>query len=308
MKNKMPRIAVLLAAYNGQEWIEEQISTIENQENVQLNVFISLDVSTDNTQKLIEELARKYANITLLPYGQRFGSAAPNFFHLLTTVSFDEYDYVALADQDDVWLSDKISHAIRKIEGTDSQGYSSDVTAFWPDGKERIIKKSYPQKKFDHYFEGPGPGCTFVITKKLALLLKENLIARKDALSGIDWHDWYVYMFARHNGFKWFIDDACLMRYRQHSTNQLGANSGLKPFIKRLKSVCSGYAIQQATCNVRTLNTMNSFVDAWMVPSRKGLLFLLSNSFQCRRKAVDTLFFSFSCLMMLVFYRRMGAK
>ena len=54
-----PSIAILLSAYNGVEWIEEQIDTILKQQNVKIQLFISVDLSTDNTYDLCKEFEQK---------------------------------------------------------------------------------------------------------------------------------------------------------------------------------------------------------------------------------------------------------
>lgn len=78
--DNLPKVAVLLAAYNGMQWIKEQIDTVFNQQNVDVTIYISVDLSTDGTYEWAEQLAETHANVVLLPYGERFGGAGPNFF------------------------------------------------------------------------------------------------------------------------------------------------------------------------------------------------------------------------------------
>ena len=61
-------IAVLLAAYNGMQWIEEQIDSILNQRNVDVTIFISVDLSTDGTYEWCQALQKKNPRIVVLPY------------------------------------------------------------------------------------------------------------------------------------------------------------------------------------------------------------------------------------------------
>ena len=103
----MPTVAVVLAAYNGSRWIQEQIASIFAQQGVDVTLFISVDSSTDGTEALVNQLAAADSRIVVLPHGLRFGGAAPNFYRLLKDIDFSAFDYVALADQDDVWLSSK---------------------------------------------------------------------------------------------------------------------------------------------------------------------------------------------------------
>ena len=96
----MNKIAVLLAAYNGERWIQEQINSILTQKKVDVTVYVSLDLSNDKTLDIIETYKKK--SVILLPYGDKFGAAAPNFYRLIQDVDFQNYDYIALSDQDDI--------------------------------------------------------------------------------------------------------------------------------------------------------------------------------------------------------------
>ena len=127
MQNKLPRVAVLLAAYNGEQWIANQLDSIWSQEFVTVDVFISLDLSSDGTLTFLQNLEEKHYNLFLLPYGERFGGAAKNFYRLIKDVDVSAYDYVAFADQDDIWLPGKLYRGIRAMQSSKSTAFSSDV-------------------------------------------------------------------------------------------------------------------------------------------------------------------------------------
>ena len=136
--NKKPYIAINLAVYNGGLWLQEQVLSIFNQENINIKIFISTDPSTDNTEALCQQLAQQDSRITVLPNIGKFGGAAPNFFRLLRDVDFSDFNYVAFSDQDDIWNYDKLSTAIEILKQQQCDGYSSNFTAFWPDGRVRF--------------------------------------------------------------------------------------------------------------------------------------------------------------------------
>ncbi|MBT5490947.1 glycosyltransferase, partial [bacterium] len=98
------------------EWIEEQVASISSQKNTSIEIFISVDLSNDKTYEWCQNLARNNSYIKVLPYGERFGGAAKNFYRLIRDVDFSYFDYIALSDQDDIWDSDKLHHAISVIE------------------------------------------------------------------------------------------------------------------------------------------------------------------------------------------------
>ena len=168
------RVNVLLAAYNGEKYIKQQIDSILDQTQRPNKIFINIDQSQDKTVSVIQDLAKQNPIIKILNSDKMFGSAAANFINLIIDADLSDVDYIALADQDDVWKEDKLEKAIQKLEqGFD--GYSSNVEAFWEDGRKQVLVKNQPQQKFDHLFESAGPGCTFVLSKKLVLKLQQFL-------------------------------------------------------------------------------------------------------------------------------------
>jgi rhamnosyltransferase len=237
MVNRPPSVAVLLSSYNGESWIEEQVSSILSQKNTSVEIFISIDLSNDKTYEKCQEFARENVNIKVLSYGERFGGAAKNFFRLIRDVDFSDFDYIALSDQDDIWDDSKLHHAIKTIKQDELDGYSSNVIAFWSNGREKLIKKSFPQKKFDYYFEAAGPGCTYVLRQKSAQKFKKFLIKNWSRVNLVELHDWMIYAYFRSQGMKWKIDSKSLMRYRQHDHNQFGSNSGFKAYLSRFSKI-----------------------------------------------------------------------
>jgi len=239
------RIAILLAAYNGIEFIEQQLLSIKQQKNVDVSVFISVDLSTDNTYEWCVNYARQHSEITVLNYGDKFGGAAPNFFRLIKDVDFSGFDYVALADQDDIWLADKLISACNHIKEKKVNAYSSNVLAFWDNGREHLINKAQPQRKYDYLFEAAGPGCTYVLEVKPMLVFKKMIIERWKQVNNVNLHDWLIYAFFRGKGYQWFIDPIPKMRYRQHEDNQVGINKGLKAIFRRLALLRNGWYQKQ---------------------------------------------------------------
>lgn len=233
----MKKIAVLLAAYNGDLWIEEQIASILQQRNVNVTIFISIDVSNDNTLPLCKYLASNDERIKLLEYGEKFGGAASNFYRLIKDVDFSNFTHIAFADQDDLWLNDKLESACRFLDEYDV--YSSNVLAFWVDGRTLLINKAQPQVKYDFLFEAAGPGCTYVISCDAAIRFKDFLIKNWSLIKNISLHDWLFYAYARVNCLKWKIDSRPSMYYRQHKNNQVGANNSFHAAIKRYKLIKS---------------------------------------------------------------------
>ena len=212
----LPKFAICLAAFNGINWLAAQLDTILTQAGITVTVFVSVDQSTDDTEKWFEERAKVDSRIVLLPHGERFGGAARNFFRILRDVDFSDFDYVSFADQDDIWLPNKLVRAHEMLSITNADAYSSNVLVFWPDGRKTLVEKSQPQVKWDFLFEAAGPGCTYVMKKELACAIQDLVRSRWDEVQEVGLHDWFSYAFARANGYRWVIDDFAGMLYRQH--------------------------------------------------------------------------------------------
>lgn len=279
----MNRIAVLLAVYNGMKWIDEQILSILEQEKVDVVIYISVDLSTDGSYEYILNKYGSYPEIKILPYGLKFGSAGKNFYHLIENVDVNDYDFSCFADQDDIWLKDKLKNAISKMTSTLSDGYSSNVTAFWDDGRTCLIDKSQPQVEYDYLFESAGPGCTYLFNKVLAVNFRAFILANPVA-KNVELHDWLIYAFARSNDYKWIIDEQPFMLYRQHSNNQFGANSNFTSAFKRLSMGKDGWYKSEVTkiCSlfVKNKNILNTICGN----SFKHKIFLIKNISKIRRK------------------------
>lgn len=140
------KVGILLAAYNGGRWIEEQINSILNQENVNVEILISVDLSTDQTYELVKLLEKKNKSIIVLPYGERFGNAAKNFYRLIKDVKIDQYDFIALADQDDIWLAQKLNRAINIINDKNAMLFPQIQLHFGKTEEKNILKILFTKK------------------------------------------------------------------------------------------------------------------------------------------------------------------
>ena len=214
------KILVLLAAYNGEKFIEEQIDSILGQKDVTVTLQVSDDNSKDNTINLV----KKYPNISLNKNEIGTGSAATNFLKMIKELDFNNhFDYIALSDQDDIWLSDKLRVAVEKLEQESVDLYCSNLTK-WnkTENSYSNLKKDFPQKKFDYLFEGGSAGCTYVFTKIFAIELQKFIFQ----LEYSNWkefsHDWLIYFFARSRKYKVFIDSNSYIHYRLHNDNVHG--------------------------------------------------------------------------------------
>ncbi len=223
-----PRIVVLLATYNGIAHLAEQVDSILVQEGVDVRIVVSDDGSTDGTLEWLRDLELSEPRVSTLPIVRPSGNAARNFFRLLRDAEIREGELIAFADQDDIWLPRKLATQARLLEQRGADAVSGSVTAFHADGRRRIVKKDYPQRRLDYLTEGPGPGCTFLMTPRLVALAR-RVLAEVPSASSADFHDSLLYAIGRARGWGWHIEGEPLVDYRQHDSNVFGRTRASAP-------------------------------------------------------------------------------
>jgi rhamnosyltransferase len=239
-----PKVLVLLAAYNGETWIREQITSILAQRDVAVSVLVSDDGSTDKTREAIQEFAVD-GRVTLRQSVSPTGSAGQNFFSLISSSSADACDFVAFADQDDIWYPDKLSRACKALFGIATGGYSSATLAIWPDGRRRKLSPSSHIRRLDFMFESAGQGCTYVLTADLFARVKDFCANNATYTKSIYFHDWAIYAISRCWTIPWIFDQEATLTYRQHSANDTGARASIMGLLRRVRLLRSGWYVGQ---------------------------------------------------------------
>ena len=97
------KISVVLASYNGEKYIKEQLDSICPYLEVEDELLVSDDGSTDNTLNLVRDYQERYSNIKITD-GNHSGSSS-NFASAIPKCSGD---IVLFCDQDDIWMPQKI--------------------------------------------------------------------------------------------------------------------------------------------------------------------------------------------------------
>lgn len=219
----MDKILVLMATYNGSKYLKEQIESILNQKGVEISLQIADDCSSDNTCALLEQYEKRHANIHFIRNKKNQGYRL-NFFHLIQNASND-YEYYALADQDDVWMENKLITAIdelkRRPKDTPNIYYSNLTVAnqdLQPIGrmeKEEDIKNF---TRINLLLENKCTGCTAVFNHKM----KEYVSKMTDQMILLP-HDEIIGRIASLYG-EYIYDPNSYIFYRQHQNNQIGVN------------------------------------------------------------------------------------
>lgn len=276
------RVLVILASFNGELYIKEQIDSILSQVEVEVYLSIYDDCSSDKTLETIEGYESN-DNIHITRNSSPSGSAANNFLNAIQNLKNDyiqKFDFISFSDQDDIWFPNKLKRAIGRLMFDNASLYCSNLI-LWDEVKDSksIINKSYSQKKYDYLFEGGSAGCTYVFNTNFCLNLKQKLTT----INYSDWtyfsHDWFVYFFARINNYKVYIDNEAHILYRIHSTNVHGQLNKitLASVFKRLDIVKQGwyfYQIQGFTQLIKP-NTIEKYIYTLYTKNRFSRLYLL---------------------------------
>ena len=213
------KVLVILAAYRPSITIVEQVESIFRQDDVDVDLKIFNDGPkfTDEILLQIKNIGRKHSFEIIQCTAS--GSAGRNFLRALTSINFDGYDAVSLSDQDDVWMEGKLSTALHVLKLDRAMGYSCNLLKYDGEKVTGVLTKEWDSVAFDHLFQGASAGCTYVLTKSYIRHLQEHCKYSDEIVSDYFSHDWFLYFYAKSNGFEWFHDPRALIKYRLHEDN-----------------------------------------------------------------------------------------
>ncbi len=225
----MATVTILLAAYNGENYIQEMVDSILAQTFLDWHLVLSDDGSTDATASLLEDYAQRHSDkITHYRSGMKFGCAEKHFMHLLSV--FHETPYIMFCDQDDIWHADKIEKTLGKMQQiedpalpalvhTDLRVVDRNLNVLNPsfcdmsniDGSKMALNQLLIQNVVT--------GCTMMINHNLAALACCQIPEK-----GMMMHDWWLAILAAAFGKTGFLKEATI-DYRQHGNNSVGAKN-----------------------------------------------------------------------------------
>lgn len=224
----MKEVQVLLSSYNGEKFIKEQIDSILAQKEISVQLLVRDDGSTDKTVEILKRYEETYDNIRVL-YGENLG-VIDSFFTLIEEAG--DVDYIAFADQDDVWLSEKLVRAVCMLEEQNEE-----IPLVYCSAKQLVDEQLNPIASAIKYHnvrtefgnalvENMCTGCTCVTNRSMLQLLK----GKKPDFTIM--HDFWIYLVGTCFG-KVVYDGQSYILYRQHGNNELGAASSLLESYKR---------------------------------------------------------------------------
>lgn len=219
----MSRVDILLATYNGEKYLKEQIESILTQTYRDFRLLISDDCSTDNTWNILNYYAGIDNRIAIHRNEHNIG-IVENYEFLLRQVKSEFFMY---ADQDDVWKIDKIEKSLHKIEQDNAGLVHTDLEvvdenlntiapSFW---NYKKIRKRLEYNSFESlYLNNYVTGCT--------ILARSDYIYRILPLPRGDEHiihDYWTALIISNFAKITYIDEP-LVKYRQHGDNSVGSD------------------------------------------------------------------------------------
>ena len=220
----MPAIDILMAAYNGERFIREQIDSILNQTFQDFRLVIRDDGSSDNTPAIIEEYAEKYpSKIKIIHDDVVCKGATKNFFELLKHA---EADYVMFSDQDDFWLPYKVQITFDYMKNAERENPGKPVMVFTGlqvvdaelKSLDTLMGINFSEKRYC-LKELLACNCASGCTQMLNRTLYEGIGGYDE---DITLHDWWTTLYAAVFGVIVRVPMALIL-YRQHGGNAIGS-------------------------------------------------------------------------------------
>lgn len=215
-----PTVGILLATYQGERFLAEQLNSIFAQSFKDFHLYVSDDCSHDRSVQIIQAYQERYSGkITLFQHEYNSGSAKDNFLFFFAQDL--QSPYYVLCDQDDVWHQDKLRLMVEELQKLEAEHLPTVPLLCYSDyqvvdSQGNVLKTiSIPdvQSPMHRFFHNNIPGCCMAFSKALFDLVSQDIPC--------DMHDWLLVVLAANLGAISHIPQA-LTFYRQHAGNTVG--------------------------------------------------------------------------------------
>ena len=227
-----------MSTYNGEKYLKEQLDSILNQSYKNIEIVIRDDGSSDNTVNIIKEYMQKYNNI-ILECGENLGYIN-SFFELLKIA---DADYYAFADQDDIWIENKIELAVNSLNKLNNEKPNMAFSnSDYYDNEMNFIGASEKNKAYSFMFslyECVTQGMTIVINKTARNITINNLPEKCFS------HEWWIYIICSSLG-EIAYDDVTTVKYRRDRKNVTAEGRGVLAVLAwRIKKLVFGGGMKE---------------------------------------------------------------
>ena len=290
---RLPLVSIALATFNGEQFIAEQVESLIAQTYPNLEIIISDDGSTDRTFSILKSYAERYSHIFIYSNNGEKG-LRKNFEHALKKCNAP---YIALCDQDDVWLPGKIALLVEQI-GEASLIYHDSllVNAAGHSLNRRVVKKEYTGKD-------PKVFLLKNVVSGHACLFKKELLEAALPFPGVMYPDWWLAAIAADQDGVRYCPEV-LVHYRQHSNNT-------SDFMGSRRDKADAYESHMQDIlrfqSFTRLKRSNSFFHEWyLLNENKSSKWFCFRLFYLSLRNRGTLFLLFNKSRRSVFFRCLG--
>jgi rhamnosyltransferase len=227
------KIHILLSTYNGEQFLAEQIQSIQQQTVQDWKLLIRDDGSTDRTREIIREFVAQDSRIHWINENESKNLGVIKSFHNLA--QFEEADVYFFSDQDDVWLPQKLELSLaeaRKYPAEMPLLVYMDLTVVNQDLE--VLSSSMIRSQSGHANTELVQELTENTVTGGVAMVNHALIQLWNQTEDILMHDWYLALLATAFGKLVYIDQPGEL-YRQHEHNVLGARTWSKRIKKWLR-------------------------------------------------------------------------
>lgn len=227
------KVNILMSTYNGQQFLAEQIRSIQEQTFSDWTLLIRDDGSSDQTKVLLQDFASQDSRIRLIDVEEQRNLGVIKSFHRL--LRYEKADYYFFSDQDDVWLPDKLEVSLQeaRLYPTDQPlMVYMDLTVVNQDLE--VMSESMIRSQSHHANTQLVQELTENTVTGGVAMINHALAELWSGTEDILMHDWYLALLASALGTLVFIDKPGEL-YRQHADNVLGARTLSKRFKKWIR-------------------------------------------------------------------------
>lgn len=262
------QITILMGTYNGAAHLPAQLRSIAGQTHRNWQLRWRDDGSRDASPAILRSFARHFPGQVSGWQGPRLGFAA-NYLQMLRDLP-ERPGWVALADQDDIWMPGKLARALHCLKGRDKvPALYCGRRWYWQPGQSRC-RASPPAPRGGEFrnalIENIAAGNTIVLNPAAARLAR---LAAMRVRTGIFAHDWWLYLLITGVGGQIHFDAGPpQLHYRQHGANALGAACGIAAQIRRKRAVLSGSFARRLRGNLRAMGAL----DDLLTPENRQIL------------------------------------
>ena len=222
-----PKIEILLATYNGEKYVGEQIDSIINQTYNNWELLIRDDNSKDNTLEILKEYEKKDNRIKVIEDKKGNLGFVKNFEELLKN---SKEDWVMFSDQDDYWLENKIEKYVAVLNASSEDILKKPMlihsNSFICDDNLEIVKDEFINSKIANEYNEDNFYFAYFVQGSTALINRAIIDLALPFSKNVTVHDRYFHLLAEFLGKRIFINES-LIKYRQHSNNKIGAKSSV---------------------------------------------------------------------------------